>query len=808
MEIVTGALSTLLPKLAVLLTSQYNLQKKLRDDITFLKAELESMQPVLERVSEAPITDKQIMIWAREVRELSYDIEDSIDKFMVHIEDNPSAKPRGFGGFIHKSLKLLTTAKLRHTIASEITGIKELVYEVASRHERYKIDTASFVRPDNTTIDPRLMGIYERTSKLVGISGPQDKLKELVMEPEGTLNRHLKVVSVVGPGGLGKTTLANIMYQQLREQFECHAFVSVSLNPDLKKILCSILRQVTKNLYSSIEAWPVDEIIYNTRLHLEDKRYIIILDDIWDKSAWDLIKCALVDNNCGSRIITTSRVLDVAASCCSKVDGCIYKLKPLSHDDSKKLFYRRIFGSEDSCLLELKEMSEKILRKCGGVPLAINTIASLLASKPKHINEWYSVHNSIGSGLVKETSVENMRKILSMSYYSLPSNLKACLLYLSIFPEDYTISRDQLIRRWISEGFIPGEDVVTSYEHAENYFSELINRSLIEPEYVDSHGRVLDCHVHDMILDLITSLSYDENFVTALHGGQLSRLPRWISSSLLCIRTLDMKLNTLALEDLKNLGAIVCLLDLCLMVLNDETERLVVGVDRGEFQCLVRLSFVSNAMRIIFSKQAMPRLENLELALEFKRHATIRIDCWGSSVDEVERANAAIQRAVFLNPNHPKLDVIRHFYNDMVGDDEIISVHDDMNEIEEEILADKMGPWGGNGGVAWDIKVASCHLESVTICSGTIIDAISFSYRDGNGRQHTTQYWGGTGGSAYSIRLGATEFLREVSGTVRPFFSIPSAVTSLRSRKTTALLVSFGRSGAYLHALGVYVRPV
>jgi disease resistance protein RPM1 len=114
-------------------------------------------------------------------------------------------------------------------------------------------------------------------------------------------------------------------------------------------------------------------------------------------------------------------------------------------------------------------MSEKILKKCGGVPLAINTVASLLASKPRNINQWYNVHNSIGTGLDKSPSVENMRKVLSISYYGLPVHLKPCLLYLSIFPEDYNISRDQLIRRWISEGFIPGEDAVTLYEHSWQY---------------------------------------------------------------------------------------------------------------------------------------------------------------------------------------------------------------------------------------------------------------------------------------------------------------------------------------------------
>ncbi|CAN6371948.1 unnamed protein product [Urochloa humidicola] len=141
-----------------------------------------------------------------------------------------------------------------------------------------------------------------------------------------------------------------------------------------------------------------------------------------------------------------------------------------------------------------------------------------------------------------------------------------------------------------------------------------------------------------------------------------------------------------------------------------------------------------------------------------------------------------------------------------------------------------MGPWGGTGGIGQDIKVASCQLESVTICSGTIIDALAFSYRDRKGKQHTTQFWGGTGGSANTICLGASEFVREVSGTVGPFFSIPNAITSFRLvsnlrsygpfgvpqgtpfsgkvKENNSIVGFFGRSGAYLHAIGVYVRPI
>ncbi|CAN6213871.1 unnamed protein product [Urochloa humidicola] len=278
MEIVTGAMGSLLPKLAALLTDEYKLQRSLRGEIMFLKAELESMEAALERVSESPVTDKQVRIWARDVRELSYDIDDIIEEFMVHIDTNPSAKPHGCTGFIRRSLRLLTTANLHHKIATDIAGIKALVSEVASRRDRYKIDCHHFISPAMATIDLRIIGsIYEDTTKLVGISGPQEELVKLLMEPEATLEYQLKVISIVGVGGLGKTTLANAVYLQLRGQFQCHAFVSVSLNPDFKKILSSILRQVTREDCGGIETWDVMEIINKTRLFLVDKRFVLVL---------------------------------------------------------------------------------------------------------------------------------------------------------------------------------------------------------------------------------------------------------------------------------------------------------------------------------------------------------------------------------------------------------------------------------------------------------------------------------------------------------------------------------------------------
>ena len=187
------------------------------------------------------------------------------------------------------------------------------------------------------------------------------------------------------------------------------------------------------------------------------------------------------DNDVGYTIITTNVAEQAGGS---------YKLKPLSSNNSWKLFFRRVFGNKNKDNNEetkkcpddeLAEVSDIILKKCAGVPLAIITMASLVACKARNKLESYEVYNSIGTGMENNMDVENMRKILSFSYYELPCHLRSCLLYLSMFPEDFKINKDRLIRLWIAEGFIQCEEHGKSlFELGEFYFNELINRSMIQ----------------------------------------------------------------------------------------------------------------------------------------------------------------------------------------------------------------------------------------------------------------------------------------------------------------------------------------
>nr|UBY07571.1 NBS-LRR disease resistance protein [Dasypyrum villosum] len=511
MDIVTGAIANLIPKLGDLLAEEFKLHKGVKKNIEDLVKELESMNAALIKIGEVPRDklDSQDKLWADEVRELSYKIEDIIDKFLVQVDHiQPDDTTNKFKGLMKTTTKLLKKVKDKYGIAHAIKDIQEQLQKVAARRDRNKIDVIA----SNPTeaIDPRLRALYIEAAELVGIYGKRDQelMSLLSLEGDDASTKKLKKVSIVGFGGLGKTTLAKA-------------------NPDIKKVFRDILIDLRKsnsdpgNSNSDLVILDATQLIDKLREFLENKRYLVIIDDIWDEKLWRYINLAFsINNNLGNRLITTTRDFDVSKSCCSSADDSIYHMKPLCTDDSSRLFYKRVFDDESGCPNEFEQVSKDILKKCGGVPLAIITIASALASgqevKPK--SEWDILLQSLGCGLTKDNSLVEMRRILSFSYYNLPSHLKTCLLYLCIYPEDSTIDRDRLIWKWVSEGFIHHGDQGTSlFLVGSNYFNQLINRSMIQPIY-GSLGQVFACRVHDMVLDLICNLSHEAKFAKLLDG--------------------------------------------------------------------------------------------------------------------------------------------------------------------------------------------------------------------------------------------------------------------------------------------------
>ncbi|CAL4993076.1 unnamed protein product [Urochloa decumbens] len=519
MEFATGALGSLLPKLAQLLGDEYNLQKGTKKNIEFLTTELESINAALCKVGNIPLEelDDQVRIWSRHVREVSYDMEDIIDTFLVRVQGSDAPSKRSAKRFIKKMMGAVTKATTRHRIGQDIKDIMEIIKVVAEERKRYKVDSVALSK-SVVDPDPRITALYTKATDLVGINNAREELITRLTKNDGMPTQQQRIISIFGFGGLGKTTLAKAVYDKIKLQFDCTAFVSVSRNPDINKLLKNIFYELDKEKYGNIHSTMLEEtqLIDHIKEFLLDKRYLIVVDDIWDMKPWEIIRCALGENNMKSRIITTTRIIDIA----EQLGGC-YKLKPLTHDSSEKLFYGRIFGSKGECPHRYSGVSEKILKKCGGVPLAIITTSSLLANNLGNIEVWNEWCDSIGSGLRSNHNLNNMRKILSFSYYDLPSHLKTCLLYLSIFPEDCLILRDRLIWRWIAEGFVQhGDGRQSLYDIGLRYFSELLNRSLIQPgSYIDEDVMMpMKCRVHDMVLDLICSLSGEEGFVTTVLG--------------------------------------------------------------------------------------------------------------------------------------------------------------------------------------------------------------------------------------------------------------------------------------------------
>ncbi|KAL8557557.1 hypothetical protein ACS0TY_004849 [Phlomoides rotata] len=330
----------------------------------------------------------------------------------------------------------------------------------------------------------------------------------------------LEVISIIGIGGIGKTTLALNAYNDslIIEYFHFRAFVQVSQDYSAKDFLSKVLASITlfeeqvlgekkesraaKNLCNESE---IAQYVYQG---LKGRRYLIVMDDIWSTEAWDAVRYIFPDDNNGSRIMLTTRDSDVAAY--ASFGTPLLQMKFMNRNQSWDLLKQKVFTNSQDCPPELEDIGKAIAGGCRGFPLAIVLVAGILSTMAKtKLAPWKKIANNVNSvvdGLLD--------KILSLSYSHLPHHLRSCFLFMAGFPEDYKIRASRLIMLWVAEGFFKHENGYKTLEdEAEEYLEDLVKRSLVLVTSRKSNGKIKSCSLHDLVREMCIRKAREEKFL-------------------------------------------------------------------------------------------------------------------------------------------------------------------------------------------------------------------------------------------------------------------------------------------------------
>ncbi|CAA3025635.1 disease resistance RPM1-like [Olea europaea subsp. europaea] len=522
-----SSVSFLLNQLATLTQEERQLLGRLDENVQHIRSQLEFMRASLRDADAEEDGDPRLQAWFKQVREVAYDAEDVIETFMLQFA-NLRAED-GFCGCVQKIYISLKNLRVRHNIASDLENIKGRITNISKGREMFQRDSGAQLRSSSTFVfDGRVDAIFVDEAKLVGIDRPKKLLIKELLDDE----TRLKAVSVWGMGGSGKSTLVKRIYEdeRVKGKFQCHAWITVSRSIGIVELLKDLIRKLHREIKEpmpqELELKQEVELKELVKKFLSERQYIIVFDDVWSTDSWNDLKHALPAKNMSSRVVLTTRILDVA-SLASRTEypGYVHVMKALSYEDSWKLLCNKTFGDK-TILRHLKDSADGILDKCKGLPLAIDAVGGLLAMKDKNsIEEWSTVCSYLNTKLHGYSdNLERIRQVLLLSYYDLPYDLKTCVLYLSIFPEDHMIDHMRLIRLWIAEGFVQGKERLTKEDVALHYLEALINRSLIQVAERYPDGRVNLCRIHDIVHEILVSKSNEQNIVNT-EMGRDSELP-------------------------------------------------------------------------------------------------------------------------------------------------------------------------------------------------------------------------------------------------------------------------------------------
>ncbi|XVF78409.1 hypothetical protein PTKIN_Ptkin14bG0130000 [Pterospermum kingtungense] len=514
------------------------------EEVNNLTSQLHAIKAVLEDAEKRQVNESAVKYWLAQLKDVSYDIDDVLDEWNTAIlkrEIEPPEETRvaelsllkKVWSSIHFSCFCVQQAVLRHETALKIEELNKRLSVISNERIRYNLTSERSNHEQTTNITT---SVIDESEVFVRVEDEKAIKDMLLCESSTEEKRALRIICVVGMGGIGKTTLTRLAFNDpdVERHFEKRIWVCVSDPFEEQKIAIHILESLVGR---KPDLTGKENIMREISKYTSGKKILLVLDDVWteDSSNWEQLKASLKNSSPESRLLLTTRKKEVGMAMGSRSTTDMFFVGKLSEDKCWSLFSHLAYFERTREEREnLEDIGRKIVERCRGLPLAVKTLGSLLRFKTKK-HEWQSILDS------KMWEIEEVEKgvfpPLLLSYYDLTPVLRQCFSYCAIFPKDYDIEKDRLIKLWMAQGFVKKKGTKGMEIIGEEYFNKLAMRSFFqdfEHRSMISGDVKIYCKMHDIVHDFAQLLTEKECLLIESNGEQQS----WKSHSFETVRHL------------------------------------------------------------------------------------------------------------------------------------------------------------------------------------------------------------------------------------------------------------------------------
>ncbi|XP_034703987.1 putative disease resistance RPP13-like protein 1 [Vitis riparia] len=506
-----AVLSGFIQKLVDMVTSpelwKYARKEQVDSKLKRWKNILIKIYVVLNDAEEKQMTNPLVKIWLDELRDLGYDVEDILDDFATEalrsslIMAQPQQGTSKVRGMLSSLIPSASTSN--SSMRSKIEEITARLQDISA--QKNDLDLREIAggwwsdrKRKRAQILPTTSLVVE--SDVYGRETDKAAIVDMLLKHDPSSDDEVSVIPIVGMGGIGKTTLAQLAFNddEVKGRFDLRAWVCVSDDFDVLRITKTILQSVDPD---TRDVNDLNLLQVKLKEKFSGKKFLLVLDDVWNENSheWDTLCMPMRAGAPGSKLIVTTRNEGVAAV----TRTCpAYSLRELSDNDCLSLFTQQALRTRNfDAHPHLKEVGEEIVRRCKGLPLAAKALGGMLRNQLSPV-AWANILTSRIWDLPGKKS--NILPALKLSYHHLPSHLKRCFAYCSMFPKDYEFDKDYLVLLWMAEGFLQKTNEAARPEDlGSKYFDDLFSRSFFQHSSQYSSRYVM----HDLINDLAQSVA-------------------------------------------------------------------------------------------------------------------------------------------------------------------------------------------------------------------------------------------------------------------------------------------------------------